>query len=222
MNFAQARENMIEGQIKPNKVNDARILEALRSTAKEKFVQSGLQPICYIDEDIEIIKGRFLLEPVTFARMINEANIGSDDIILDVGCLMGYSTAVLSKLGNTVIGLENDTHLVESATKILNDTECYNVAIYKGEFIDGLAAQAPYDVIFINGAVHEVPEIYFDQLNEAGRLVCVQSDPSKMGRAGMGEVVMYQKMGGVISSKRLFDAAVPYLSGLGPKERFTF
>lgn len=213
---AQARSNMVEGQLRPNQVTSAALIEAISSVNREKFVPKGLSGVAYIDEDIEVVPGRFMMEPMVFARLVEVANVKPDDLVLDIGCVTGYSTAVFCRLAEAVVGLEETDELVEMATSILTEEACDNVAVVKGSLNEGLAAQGPYDLIFINGQVDDVPQILLDQLAENGRLICI------LNEGGIGKAVIISNRDGVMGKRIVFDASVPDLGAFSKKQSFTF
>ena len=95
MDYATARQNMVESQIRPNKVTDPELIDALRSLPRELFVPKAMRGIAYVDEDIAVAPDRYLMEPMVLARLLQEAAVAATDMVLDVGCCTGYSTAVL-------------------------------------------------------------------------------------------------------------------------------
>ena len=175
-NSAQARSSMIEGQLRPNNITDERVIEAIASVNREKFVPKAYAGVAYVDEDIRVAEGRYLMEPMVFARLLSEAHVKPTDLALDIACGTGYSSAILGRLAEAVVALEEDEDLVNSATAVLAEEACDNVAVVKGDVTAGLAKQGPYDLIFINGMVDEIPEAILDQLSEEGRVVCVLND----------------------------------------------
>lgn len=216
--FDVARENMIEGQIRPNKVTDPDIIDAMSRVPRERFVPRHLQGIAYVDEDIAMGNGRYLPEPVVLARLLQAAEISKNDVVLDIGCGTGYSAAVLGCLAATVVGLEQDDAMANEADTLLHNLDvCNAVVIQKPDLTKGYPEQGPYDVIVINGSVAQVPQNLFDQLAEGGRLVTVVSDNGHMGKA-----MLYERIGGHVSPQELFDAATPFLAGFERDETFTF
>lgn len=216
MDFELARDLMIDGQLKPNQVNDPRILDAFRVVPRELFVPSSLKGVAYVDEDIEVAPGRYLLEPLVLARMIQAANPTARDVALDVASGTGYSAAVLAQLAGAVVALEEDQELADRATGTLLDLRYDSVVVVKAPLAQGCAEQAPYDVIVINGMVEEVPQALLDQLNEDGRLVAVENV------RGVGKAMLYIKEGGIIGKRELFDAASPLLPGFVKPRGFVF
>jgi protein-L-isoaspartate(D-aspartate) O-methyltransferase len=213
---ATARVNMVNNQLLTNKLTDDRIAQALLSVPRENFVPKDLRGVAYMDEDIPLGNGRFLMEPMIFARMLQAATIGPRDVVLDVACADGYSTAVLAQLAAAVVGLEVDDAAVAGAEQRLAALNIDNAAVVAGELIMGCGDQGPYDVIFINGAVGELPPAYADQLAEGGRLVVVE-------RQGLdSRAVLYLNRDGMLSRRELFDAMIPILPGFQLADAFHF
>lgn len=216
MNFEIARDHMIDGQIKPNQVADPRLIEALRAVPRELFVPLSRQSVAYIDEDIEVAPGRYLLEPMVLARLIQAAEPSPRDVALDIACATGYSSAVLAQLVGAVVAVEDDQSLTDRAAGLLADLRYDSAVVMKNELTKGWPEQAPYDVILINGMIEELPQALLDQLNDNGRLVAVQSV------RGVGKAMLYVKSGGAIGRRELFDAATPSLPGFIRPRSFTF
>ncbi|HEY0833868.1 MAG TPA: protein-L-isoaspartate O-methyltransferase [Azospirillum sp.] len=215
--YAAARFFMVEGQIRPNKVTDHRLVEALMDVPRETFVPDAVRGIAYVDEDVPVGNGRYLMEPMIFARMLQEASIGEGDVVLDVGCATGYSTAVLARLAATVVGLESDDALAGRAKAALASVGAGNALTVTGPLDAGHADQAPYDVIIFEGAVCEVPSAVCEQLAEGGRMVV-----TVLGDRGLGEVRLYERTGKTVSSRVLFEAQPHLLPGFEPKPKFEF
>ncbi len=211
--FATMRAHMVEGQILPNKVTDPRIVEAMAAVPRECFVTGSLQAVPYVDEDLEIGNGRYLTEPAVLARMIQTLDPGRDDTALDIGCASGYSSAILGRLAGTVIALESDVELSTIGANVLPTLDIDNVLFIEGDLAQGYTDQAPYDVILIAGGVEKVPEVIFEQLAEGGRLATVISQPLTGGHGHLGQATLYTRISGVVSSRALFDAALPILPG---------
>jgi protein-L-isoaspartate(D-aspartate) O-methyltransferase len=210
------RTNMVNSQILTNKVTDDRVTAALLSVPREKFVPKAMAGVAYVDEQVEVGGGRFILAPMTFARMVQAADVTADDLVLDVGAAMGYSSAVLAALAGTVVGLEVNEELVETGNAILNDMEIDNAALVAGDLAEGLNGQGPFDVIFLNGAVAAPGETLLAQLNDGGRVSVVE-------RSGLvGEAVIYQRTGDMVAHRVLFDAQAAALPGFEVEAGFTF
>lgn len=215
--FAAARLNMVESQIRTNKVTDPRIVESFEAVAREAFVGEAQRGIAYIDEDLEVIPGRYLMEPMVLARLLQAAAPQADDMALDVGCATGYSTAVLARLVQTVVGLESDRSLMDTANRTLNALDVDNAVVVEGALDAGYQKQAPYDVIVFQGAVSEVPVGIKRQLADGGRLAAVVIDTTGLGRG-----MLIQRTGDSFSGRTLFDASTPVLPGLARQPGFVF
>ncbi len=214
--YAAARKQMVDSQLLPNKVTDARLIEAMSAVPREAFLPQSRRGVAYVDEDVQVAPGRYVIEPMVFARMLQEAAIRKTDAVLDVGCATGYSTAVLARIAGVVVAVEEDIALAAQASANLASTGVENAAVTAGPLNAGYPAQAPYDVIVLEGSVEEVPAPLLDQLGEGGRLVAVLA-----GR-GMGKATLYTRSGGVIGHRQLFDAGLPPLPGFAREAGFVF
>lgn len=215
--YAVARHNMVEGQIRTNRVTTPALVAALGAVPREAFVPKSMQSIAYVDEDLAIGRGRYLMEPLVLARLLQAADIGSSDAVLDIGCATGYSTAVIARIAGSVVGVESDPKLVAEANQRLGELGMDNAAVVQGELSRGYAKQAPYNVIVLNGAAGHVPREVADQLVEGGRLVAVVRDEGGIGRA-----TLMTRVGGTLSSRIIFDAATPDLPGFARAPGFVF
>lgn len=217
MDYAAARLNMVESQIRPNRVTDPRILTAMAELPRENFVPKPLRGIAYVDEDIHIGGGRYLMEPMVLARLVQAADIGPGDVVLEIGTGTGYGAAVMSRLASTVVALESDPDLARTATRVLGDLGIDNVAVVEGPLATGYPRQAPYNVIIFGGSVEHIPPAISDQLAEGGRLVGVLMPPGQAGKAVFGV-----RASGVVSTRVIFDAATPALPGFALERGFVF
>jgi protein-L-isoaspartate(D-aspartate) O-methyltransferase len=211
-----ARQNMVASQLRTNRVTDERLLEAFATVPRERFVPTGRRALAYVDEDIEIARGRFLMEPRVLGRLLQSLAPAPNSIALVVGSGTGYSTAILAKLVETVVAVERDADLSRHANAVLSDLGIDNVAVFNMPHVGGYPAQAPYDIILIDGGVHQVPHALVDQLSEGGRLAAVR----RSGPAG--QAVLVVKSGGVASERVEFDAIVPVLPGFEKPAAFVF
>jgi protein-L-isoaspartate(D-aspartate) O-methyltransferase len=215
--FAAARRHMVNSQIRTNKVTDPGLLSALTEIPREQFLARHLREIAYIDEDLAIGGGRYLMEPMILARMMQALELDSGDLVLDVGCATGYSSAVLARLATAVVALECDASLARDATASFAEIGVDNVVVVEDELIHGHAEQAPYQAIFLNGAVPEMPEVLIDQLADGGRMCAVIDDG-----IGSGQVVRAIRRGTTVAKQVLFDANVPSLPGFNREPGFVF
>lgn len=223
MDFTVARTNMIESQVRPNGITDKRILGAMSTIPRELFVPPEYRSLAYIDEDIEVAvmeeekTPRYLMEPMAFARLVQLLSVEAQDTVLDVGSGTGYSTAILATLAAHATGLEADPGLCAKATANLSRLGVQNATIRMGKLASGLPDAGPFNAIFINGRVPEVPQELFEQLVDGGRLVAV------VGQSEVAKAHLYARNGTTVSSTLAFDASIGALPGFSPrKPAFSF
>lgn len=216
--FALARRNMVDGQLRPNRVTNAALLAAIGELPRERFLPDALKSVAYADDDVPLGSGRYMMEPMVLARLIQSLQPQSEDKALVAASGRGYGAAILARLVGSVVAVENNADLAASAQQTLRDLRVTNIQLVAGQPDQGAAASGPYDVILIEGAVQEVPHAIADQLAEGGRLATVLADPS----GALGVAQLFVKQGGVTSGRPLFDAGTPLLPGFTPPPRFTF
>ena len=216
--FALARRNMIDGQLRPNRVTNATLLTAVADLPRERFLPDGLSSVAYADDDVPLGGGRFLMEPMVLVRLAQALQPSAESKALVVASGRGYGAALLSRLVKSVTALESAAGLAGSAQQTMKDLGIENVQHVVGPMEAGAPATAPYDVILIEGAVREIPQAILDQLAEGGRLATVVASPN----GGLGVAQLVVKEGGVTSGRPLFDAGTPALPGFAPPPRFSF
>jgi protein-L-isoaspartate(D-aspartate) O-methyltransferase len=215
--MSAARLHMVEGQVRTNDVTDKRITDVMGRLERERFVPAAQRALAYSDVCVEVKPGRFMMDPRCFGKLVQLAEIQESDRVLDVACATGYSSAVLSALSADVVALEEDEALAKEAAHLLRSREklgrLYGVV---GPHRDGAAAQGPFDVVFVNGAVEDVPVAWVDQLKEGGRMVVILRD------GPVGKANFCVRKGGALSRRVAFDASVPVLPGFERAQRFVF
>ncbi len=219
IDYEKARQTMVDCQVRPNDVTNHNVLQAFLSVPREAFVSAAQKPLAYIDEDLPLTShgaSRFLMEAMSMSKLIQLAEVGEEDIVLDIGCASGYSTAILSKLCSSVVAVESDEDLAAQSTQTLMDLGCDNAVVTNGPLQKGLASEGPYDVIFVGGAVENLPNDLIDQLKDGGRLVVVQGT----GNAGVARI--YSRDNNVIGSRDAFNCAVMPLPGFEKEASFVF
>ncbi len=212
--FAQQRFNMVENQVRPNNVTDPRIAARMHDIPREQFVPKQRRGLAYVDEPVLIAEGRYLIPAMQFAKLLQLADIEADDSVLVVGCGLGYGAAIAAGLAESVIAVDEDEALVAAANDILADLGIDNAAVVEGALAEGIAKQGPYDVIYIEGAVSEVPQTLLDQLADGGRLVAFVANGT------FGKAVIYTKTDGHVGQRQDFDALVPALPGFDKAPEF--
>jgi protein-L-isoaspartate(D-aspartate) O-methyltransferase len=216
MDFAAARRNMVESQLRPNRVTNPAILETFATVPRELYVPEDLRGVAYVDDDIPLDGRRFLMEPMILARLVQLADPRPTDAALVIGAGVGYGATVLSRVVERVVALESDSGLAQRAARILKGQGVANVAIVERALSGGAPHLAPFDVILFDGSVDIVPPAVVEQLAEGGRLVGI------VNADGVGRARLMTRVGGSIGSRVEFDAAVPCLPGLEATPTFVF
>ena len=220
--FETQRLNMVESQVRTNDVTDRRIIAAMMDLPREEFMPSAVRSLAYMDHDVNVrtasgdLPARAMLSPMVVAKRIQLAAVEDGDLVLDVGCATGYSTAILARLGESVVGLEGDDALSDRASATLSKQGIDNAAIVVGPLRDGRPDQGPYDVIVLEGRVEAVPERFREQLKEGARLVAI------VGKGPIGQATCFTRHGNDWSVTKAFDAAAPALPGFEQAETFVF
>lgn len=212
--FETRRRMMVDTQVRPSDVTKYPVLDALLEVRREMYVPDALRDVAYMDNSITLGENRIVLEARTFSKILDTLDIQQDEMALDIGCGLGYSAAVLGKLCEAVVAVEEDETLASEAEAILGSEGADNVAVVGGALTEGAAKHGPYDVIILEGAVEEMPEALTDQLKEGGRIAAVFMD----GALGMVRVGL--KAGGTISWRFAFNATAPVLPGFSKAPSF--
>jgi protein-L-isoaspartate(D-aspartate) O-methyltransferase len=218
--FSTARQKMVDGQVRPSDVTDTGIIDAMLTVPREAFVPQNQRALAYLDLDLDVSEGgpakRFLIKPVVIAKMVQAADIKDTDNVLVVGCASGYLAALVAKLARQVTATECDPSLVAKARGVLGELGIENVTVKAAAVAAGDSANAPYDVIILNGATEIVPDGLYRQLREGGRLVGVfaMTQPQR--------ATIVTRSHGDFGNRALFDAAIPVLPGLERPPAFVF
>jgi protein-L-isoaspartate(D-aspartate) O-methyltransferase len=216
--FHAARLAMVESQLRTNQVSDPDVLAAFAAVPREEFVSESLKGVAYVDDDLPEGKGRYLIEPMVLARLVQAAAVAPQERVLALGDPTGYAAAILARLTRGVTMLESDPGAAATARKRLATFGAGHAKVVEGPLERGWAAGAPYDAIVVAGAVERVPTALGAQLAEGGRLVCVLR---ARGRT-MGEGSIAVRMDGLLSHRALFDAGTPFLPDFVPAADFAF
>lgn len=214
--FAAARANMVENQLRPSNVDDRRVQEAFLETPRESFLPKRLRSVAYHDEDLDLGNGRHLIEPLALGRMLQLSRPQAEEVALVIGCDTGYAAAVLSRLVATVFLLAPDQPAVTAIEAVLEELDCNNVVVQQGRAADGLPAQAPFNLILLAGSATALPATLAAQLDDRGRLVGV------VQKERFGKLTLLTRIGGAQGTVAPFDAWLPPVKGLEPVESFEF
>jgi len=213
---ALARRMMVDGQVRTADVTDHRLLGAMLTVPREKFVPAALAAQAYVDGDLSLGGGRALLKPMVLAKLIQAVQVTGQDHVLDVGCGTGYSSALLARLAGSVVALEQDATLARQAKDVLATLGEGRVTVVNSALADGWPAAAPYDLILLNGSTEIVPEALGRQLKPNGRLACV------FGRAPSMKATIFRVIEGKLVGRPAFDASAPLLPGFAAPPAFVF
>ncbi len=186
--FALARRNMIDGQLRPNRVTNGLLLAVIADLPRERFLPDGLKSVAYADDDVPLGGGRFLMEPMVLARLIQSLQPGPEDKALVVASGRGYGAALLARLTKTVVAVESSPMMAGPAEQTIKELRIENIRQIVGNPTAGGPGEARYDVILIEGAVREIPQAILDQLAEGGRLATVIGGTS--GVLGVAHLVV--------------------------------
>ncbi|TCM88076.1 protein-L-isoaspartate O-methyltransferase family protein [Rhodovulum steppense] len=208
------REAMVDTQIRPSDVTRLPIIAAFLAVPREEFVPAGLRGAAYIGENLPLGPRRTVLEPRSFAKMLEAAAPGPGDLVLDLGCGLGYSAAVIARMADAVIAVEEDAAMAREAETLLAEQGADNVAVERAALAEGAPRHGPYDAVVIEGGVEHVPAAILDQLKEGGRIVAIFVEGS------LGVVRIGRKVGGDVSWRFLFNASAPVLPGFARAPEF--
>ncbi|MFP3382415.1 MULTISPECIES: protein-L-isoaspartate O-methyltransferase family protein [Tritonibacter] len=212
--FADRRRMMVDTQIRPADVTKYPIIEALLAIPRENFAPDAQAEVAYADQSIPLGEGRVIPEPRTLAKMLDALDVREDELVLDVGCGLGYSTAVVARLAQMVIGVEEDEALASEAQDLLSDSNADNAIVHQGALVDGAGEHGPYDVMIIEGGVEDIPAALLAQVKDGGRIAALFMS------GALGEVKIGYKSGDQISWRFEFNAGAPVLPGFGKTAEF--
>ncbi len=212
--YATRRTVMVDTQVRPSDVTKFPIIEALLSVPREDYVPDHLREAAYIGENVELGGGRVLLEPRTLAKMLDAVDVQPKEVVLDLGCALGYSTAVLAQLADFVVAVEQNADWAEEAQHILSAQGVDNAAVFEGVMAEGSAKNGPFDVIILQGAVDHIPQALIDQLKDGGRIVALFAEGE------LGVVRVGYRLEGRINWRMAFNAGAPVLSGFEKQHAF--
>ena len=207
--FTARRTMMVDTQVRPSDVTKFPIIDAMLKVAREDFVPVARREAAYLGENISLGEGRVLLEPRTLAKMLDDLGVENDELVLDIGCGYGYSSAVIAHMAEAVVAVEDDEQMAKEAQETLINADIDNVIVHHGPLADGAQQHGPYDVVIVQGGVADVPEALLAQLKDGGRIACLFMD----GPLG------YKSERG-ISWRKSFNAAAPVLDGFTRAKEF--
>ena len=205
---------MVDTQVRPSDVTKFPIIDAMLTVAREDFVPAIQKEAAYLGENLDLGQGRVLFDPRTLAKTLDALAIDNTELVLDVGCAMGYSSAVIAHMAEAVVAVEEDSAMATEAQEALNLAGADNVLVHEGPLAQGAPQQGPYDVIVVQGGVAELPEALTAQLKDGGRIACL------FMQGPLGEMRIGHKRGDKISWRMSFNAGAPVLDGFQQQDRF--
>ena len=212
--FTARRTMMVDTQVRPSDVTKFPIIDAMLTVRREDFVPAAQREAAYMGENLDLGQGRVMLEPRTLAKMLDALAITNRELVLDIGCGMGYSAAVIAHMAEAVVAVEEDESMAQEAQDALVAAGSDNAIIHQGALAEGAAAHGPYDVAIIQGGVQEVPQAILDQLKDGGRIAALFME------GALGEVRIGYKRGSDVSWRMAFNAAAPVLDGFRKEAAF--
>lgn len=213
--FAARRTMMVDTQIRPSDVTKFPIIAAMLAIPREAYVPAERREAAYMGEHVTLGGGRVVLEPRTLAKMLDALDIQPDETVLDIGCGLGYSTAVIARMAEAVVAVEEDEARVAEAQRTLSSQGVDNAAVMAGPLAAGAPKAGPYDVIVLQGGVETLPEAVLAQLKEGGRIGCIFMEGA-LGVARVG-----YRIDGQITWRQAFNATAPVLPGFAARKVFT-
>lgn len=213
--FAARRTMMVDTQVRPSDVTKFPVIEAMLAIPREEFVPDARRAVAYSGENLDLGHGRVMLEPRTLAKLIDGMDLTPADLVLDLGSGYGYSAAVIARMTEAVVALEEHPDMATEAEARLAQMGVDNVAVVQGPLAQGWAAQSPYDAILVEGAIEALPAAVADQLREGGRIGAVFAEGA-LGVARIGH-----KLNGQITWRYAFNASAPLLPGFAAKREFS-
>lgn len=214
--YANRRTTMVDTQVRPSDVTKFPIIKALLEVPREAFVPTGKREIAYVGENIDLGNGRVVLEPRSLAKMLEALNIQPDDLVLDIGCGLGYSSAVIARLAEAVVAVEDNPEMATDAQVLLAENDADNVAVVEGNLTDSAAKHGPYDAIILQGSAEQVPSTVTDQLKEGGKIAAIFMS------GGLGSCRIGHKIDGKVTWRFDFNASAPVLKGFEDSQAFSF
>lgn len=212
--YASRRQMMVDTQVRPSDVTKFPIISAMLSVPRELFVPSDKVEAAYISENVELGGGRVVLEPRTFAKMLDALAFDGSELVLDVGAGYGYSSAVIAAMAEAVVAVEEDEDMAGESAELLSSVNADNVIPHTGPLAEGATDHGPYDVIIIEGGVEEVPQSLMDQLKDGGRIACLFMEDR------LGVVRIGYKQDGRVTWRFSFNASAPVLPGFAKETAF--
>ena len=213
--YAARRITMVDTQVRPCDVTKFPVIDAMLRVERELFVPREKREAAYIGENVDLGDSRVVLDPRTLGKMLDYLNIQNDELVLDIGVGLGYSSALISRLSEAVVALEDEPGRMAEAEETLARVGADNVVLHCGALAEGAAQHGPYDVIMLQGAVEHMPDNILEQLKDGGRIACIFNEEA------LGIVKIGHKLNWKVNWRFAFNAAAPVLTGFERHKAFT-
>ncbi len=213
--YAALRTTMVDTQVRPSDVTRYPIIAAMLAVPREVYVPQDRRDAAYVGDNVDLAPARVLLEARTLAKLLDGLDVQPDELVLDIGCGLGYSTALLARLAEAVVAVEEDEGFAAEAQRTLSAQGVDNAAVIAGPLAAGSSRHAPFDVVVIQGGVEVVPQAVIDQIREGGRIGAI------FMQGALGVARIGYKAGGTITWRDMFNAAAPVLPGFAAAKGFT-
>ncbi len=208
------RMTMVDTQIRPSDVTKFAVIDAMLSVPREEFVPGRVRGTAYCDGQIVLGPGRVMLEPRTLAKMLDALDIRPSELVLDLGCGLGYSSAVVARLAEAVIAVEEDTEMAAEAEARLVMTGADNVAVFPAPLAEGGPRHGPYDAVMLQGGIEILPNAIMSQIKDGGRIAAI------FVQGALGVCRMGLRNGGSVDWRDAFNAVAPVLRGFVREREF--
>jgi protein-L-isoaspartate(D-aspartate) O-methyltransferase len=212
--FTERRVMMVDTQVRPSDVTKFPIIDAMLIVPRELYLPDDKREAAYVGENVAIGPHRVVLDPRTLAKLLEALDLQPDELVLDLGCGLGYSTAVIARLAEAVVAVEEDAGLAAEAQRTLSDQAVDNAAVMTGPLVAGDARHGPYDAIILQGGVEVLPSALLEQIKEGGRIGCLFMEGA-LGVARIG-----YKIDGTMTWRFSFNATAPVLPGFEARKGF--
>jgi protein-L-isoaspartate(D-aspartate) O-methyltransferase len=213
--YKTLRTTMVDTQVRPSDVTKFPVIDAMLAVPREAFVPRERRDMAYVGAHVALDAGRVVLEPRTLAKMLDFLDIRGDELVLDIGAGLGYGAAVMARMAEAVIALEDDPDRIAEAQAALSEHGADNVVMQEGALHAGAPEHGPYDVILVEGGVETMPEAILAQLKDGGRIACLFQE------GALGVVRIGYKIDGVVNWRFAFNAGAPVLPGFEKHHAFT-
>lgn len=214
--FTTRRVTMVDTQVRPHDVTSFPVIDAMLAIPREAYVPDAARDMAYVGAPVDLGGGRQMLDPRATGKMLEALDLTPRDLVLDLGCGLGYSTALLARLAEAVVAVEEDADLARDAEATLTAQDVDNAAVITAPLTAGSPKHGPFDAIAILGGVETIPAAILDQIKEGGRIIAIFMD------GALGEARLGRKVDGRVSWRMEFNATAPVLPGFARAPSFVF